>query len=280
MELKCKLALISTFQNIKNRIISVRLVTLSFMLCFVFDLYLKSFRENVQLMEIKANVMVLPFLQSQSYFMKIVFLGIVYFYSNVPFMEREQLWVFTRLGKKRWGRRNLSYIAGSAFVLTILLALISIIGVLPVGKFALSWDAAYKTLALTSGENMAFSINYHVMYNFSPLKLFVLTLLLDWMVITIFGILMYAVSLWGYRTLASIIAALIVFMPSIDKWVPVSLVYFSPVSWLNCENWRMGFDNSKPDLAYIFVAGIFLIFILGAICQIQVQKMEWKVIDE
>lgn len=280
MELKCKLALVNSFQNIKNRINSIRFVTLSFMLCFIFDLYLRNFRTNVQLMEMKANVMILPFLQSQNYFMKMVFLGIVYFYSDVPFMEREQIFMFMRLGKWRWGRRNLSYIVGSAFILTVLLALISIAEVLAVGEFALSWDAAYKTIALTSGENMSFSINYHIMHAFAPLTLFMLTLLLDWIVITIFGMLMYAISLFGYRTAASVIAALVVFIPSIDKWVPVSLVYFSPISWLNCENWRMGFDSTKPDLGYILVAGIFMIFILGIICQERVRRMEWKVVDE
>lgn len=280
MESKCKLALINAFQNIKNRMISIRFITLGFVLCFIFDLYLRDFRANVRLMEIKANVAVLPFLQSKNYFMKIVFLGIVYFYSNVPFMEREQLFVLARLGKKRWGRRNLSYIVGSGLVLTLLLAVISIVGVLPVGRFSLSWDAAYKTLALTSGENMSFFINYHIMRNFAPLPLFMLVLLLDWMVITIFGMFMYAVSLLGHRTAACIAGMLLVFFPSIDKWVPVSLAYFSPISWLDCENWRMGFDGTKPDIVYILVAGMFFIFILTVICQAGIRRLEWKAADE
>lgn len=280
MKSKCKLALINTVQNIKNRMISIRFVTLGLVLCFIFDLYLRDFRANVRLMEIKANVAVLPFLQSKNYFMKIVFLGIVYFYSNVPFMEREQLFVLARLGKKQWGRRNLSYIVGSGLILTLLLALISIMGVLPVGRISLSWDAAYKTLALTAGENMSFFINYHIMKNFEPLPLFMLILLLDWMVITIFGMFMYAVSLLGYRTIACIAGMLLVFFPSIDKWVPVSLAYFSPISWLDCENWRMGFDTTKPDIVYILVAGMFSIFILTVICQAGIRRVEWKAADE
>ena len=280
MRVNWRLVFINTFQNIRNRIISVRFITLFFMLCFIFDLYLGDFRANVRLMEMKANVAILPFLQTKDYFLKMVFLGIVYFYSNVPFMEREQLLVLTRLGKLRWGRRNFSYIAGSGLILTLLLAAISIVEVLPVGTVSLSWDAAYKTLALTSGENMSFFIDYHIMRAFAPLPLLALTLLLDWMVITILGMLMYAVSLFGYRTAASIVGVLLVFLPSIDIWVPTSLVYFSPVSWLDCENWRMGFDSTKPDLVYILVAGMLLIFILTVICQARMRRMEWKVIDE
>lgn len=280
MGIKNKISIINSFQNIRNRIISIRFFTLVFMMCFIFDLYLKDFRANVQIMGEKANVAILPFLQSNNYFMKLVFLGIIYFYSNVPFTEREQMFAFVRLGKQRWGRRNLSYIAGSAFILTVLLAIISIAGALPVGRFSLSWDAAYKTIALTSGEDMSFYISYHIMRNFEPLPLFMIIFFLDWMVIMIFGMLMYAVSLFGYRTAACVIGAVIVFLPSIEKWTFISLVYYSPISWLDCENWRIGLDSTKPDLVYIFVAGIFLIFILSTICQSRVRRMEWKVIDE
>ena len=273
-------ALVNSVQNIKNRLYSFRFFTVAFMLVFILDLYLGDFRNNIHTMGVRANMAVLPFLQTSNFFMKLVLLCVVYFYSDAPFMEKDQLFSLMRLGKVRWGRRNLSYIVGSAFVLSGLLTVLSILEILPVGKFSTTWDAAYKTLSLTGGDGLlGFAVEYQIMKNYSPAELMLLTFAVDGMVFAVVGMVMYALSLMGCRTLAAATGVLITFLPSIDNQISVSLVYFSPSSWLDCENWRVGYDNTIPDLAYILVALCFSIFLLGVLCQARVKHMEWKATD-
>ena len=273
-------ALVNSGQNIKNRLFSFRFFTLVFMLIFILDMFLGGFRDNVRLMEMRANVAVLPFLQSRDFFMKLVLLCVVYFYSDAPFMERDQLFALIRLGKGRWGRRNLAYIMGSAFLLAGLLMVLSVLEVLQVGTFSASWDPVYKTLALTEGNGlMDFAVDYQVMKDYSPVMLLLLVFVVDWLVFAMLGLVMYALSLMGYRTAAAAAGVLLTFLPSIDLMLPVSLVYFSPVSWVDCGNWRVGYDNGKPDLAYILVALCFVVFLLGIFCQARVRYMEWRATD-
>ena len=88
------------------------------------------------------------------------------------------------------------------------------------------------------------------------------------------------IGLYGYRILSCVIAILIVFLPSIDAWVGGILIYYSPLSWLDCSNWRIGYDNRKPDLPYMIVAIIFLNMLLLLFGQHYVKKMEWKTSDD
>lgn len=268
MERRCKPDFVSAIENLEHRMISFRFATLVIMLLLIFDIFLRGFRNNAELMGMNANIGVLPFLQSHNYFMKIVLLGVVYFYSNVPFMEREQLYVLARIGKRKWGRRNLSYIVGSSFFMTILLFVISVVEIVSVGKCSAEWDAVYKTLALTGGNReMMFGISYRIMEAYCPVQLLFGTLLLDWLIIMFLGLVMYVVSLYGYRTASCVLAVILVFLPSVSEWLTIdSLVYYSPVSWLDCDNWRIGFDNTKPDMAYMLIASLFLIFLLMLLC--------------
>ncbi|GHU41860.1 hypothetical protein FACS1894111_04830 [Clostridia bacterium] len=280
MEAKWSFAPKSAYYNIKTRLCSFRFLTVLLMLLAIFDMYLRDFRENAQMMELRANLAIFPFLQADGYFMKVLMLGVIYFYSNVPFREQNRLFALNRLGKPRWGRQNIAYIIGSGLILTLVLAVLSILLVLPVGTFSLSWDAVYKTLALTGGNRqLLFHINYHIMRAYPPAVLMSVSLLLDWIVISFVGMAMYTVSLFGSRTMSCVVGAVFAFLPSIGNWVPISL-YFSPTAWLDCDNWRIGADSTKPDLAYMIVLGLFLNFLLILLSQARVRKMEWRAMEE
>lgn len=280
MRLGIKQEIQNDIVNLRNRIGCFRFVTLLIILFFIMDILLGPFRADVRILAQHGNLAILPFLQTSDFYMKVLFLGIVYFYSNIPFMNREEMLCLSRLGKERWGRRNISYIIGSSVILTCSIFIISIVEIFSVSKISLSWDSVYKTLSLTGGQNLQFEIPYLIIKQYEPFILMSLILFLDVMVISLIGMFMYAVSLYGYRVLACIMALLIALLPSIDSWMGGRLIYYSPVSWLDCSNWRIGHDNLKPDLQYIVVAGIFLNVLLVIICQKRVKKMEWKTFDD
>lgn len=266
--------------NIVNKMWSVRFLTILIILFVFMDLYLSGFREDVKLMGENCNWGVLPFVQTSSYFMKLALLCIVYFYSNVPFMEKEELFFFIRLGRKKWGRRNLYYLIVSSLILTLCFVFISIIQILPVSHLSATWGEVYKTFALTGGQNLQFAVPYGVIDTYPPLVLMLITIGIDWLAFLFIGLLMYVVSLAGHRLVSCIIAAIAVFLPLLDARMGGTLVYYSPLSWVDCGNWRIGFNNNKPDLPYIYVALIFLDFILSIISQYQVRRMEWNTQDD
>lgn len=271
-----KQMLINNGRNFINRIYGIRFFTFLLMLIFFMDKYTSGFRMDVGLLGESCSPVVLPFLQTSGYYMKLVLLNVVYFYTNVPFMEKEELFYIMRLGKKRWGRRNLFYLFCSSLFLTLCFFLISCIQAAPVGAISFSWGSVYKTLALTGGQNLFFQIPYPIIKAYTPALLMTIIFLLDWLAVLFLGLLMYMISLCGFRILASITAILVVFLPSANRWLGGILLYYSPLDWLDCTKWRIGYDNSRPDLPYIFTTLIFLNLLLLLASQHLVQKMEWK----
>lgn len=263
-------------RNLWARMKGRRMIAFLLLTFFFMDIYMSPFREIVRIMGEKCNIVVLPFLQTKDFFMKKMFLVVVYFFSNVPFMEKTELFYLGRLGKERWGKRNIFYIAISSVFLTLILFIISVAEVWSVAKVSLSWDAVMKTVALTKIESMKFAIQYEIMDAYQPMELLIHILVLDWLVITMIGLLMYTISLFYKRILATVIAVVLVFLPSIDVWLGGCLVYFSPLSWLDCSNWRIGFDNAKPDYLYMLVASIFVNVLLVVLARWQTRRMEWK----
>ncbi|MDO4261875.1 MAG: hypothetical protein Q4C82_07335 [Eubacteriales bacterium] len=280
MELQVRQAFGANMKNLQNRICSARFLTFFLMLILFMDMYLSGFRDDVRFMGESCGMAVLPFLQTSDYFMKLVLLSAVYFYSNVPFVEKEELFFLIRLGRQRWGRRNLWYLAGSAMLLTLCLLIISWIQILPVSRVSLSWDGVYKTLALTGGRYTRFGVPYGILQEFSPAELMGFTLCIDWLALLFLGLLMYVISLSGYRILACAAAAIMVFLPMLDARIGGTLLYYSPLSWMDCANWRVGFDNTKPDIPYMLVALLSLNLLLLLAGQYQARRMEWNMKNE
>lgn len=263
-------------QTLLQRMCSMRMITFIIMLFFFMDLFLAAYRENVRMLGEQANIFVLPFLQTSKSFMKFAFLGVVYFYSNVPFMEKAELFYLGKLGKIRWSLRNIYYIVMSAFIISGIFWIVSFLEVFTVSRVSPVWGSVLKTLSLTQGQSLFFQIPYGVMKEYSPMELFGIIFILNWLVIMFLGLLMYVISLYGHKFLAGIIAIVIAFMPSVDILLGNMLVYYSPVSWLACNNWRIGYDPEKPGLSYIVVALLFLNFLLIVYGQKKAGQMEWR----
>lgn len=266
--------------NLISRIKSIRYVSFAIIVVFFMDILMGTFTENIMIIGQKGNIMVFPFFQTSGYYLRVIFLGITYVYSDVPFMERQEQFYFYRLGKKRWGRRNLFYLMCSSFVITLLVILISLIKMKSWGYFSSEWGNAYKTLSLTGGVGMSFAVPYDVMQAYSPLMLATIILLLNWLVTLFVALVMYVISLYGLRGMAGIAGMFVVLLATISTWFHEAFVYFSPISWLDCSNWRVGYDTSKPDLIYIFVAIIFLDILLILICQDKVERIDWRNRDD
>ena len=205
-------------------------------------------------------------------------LSVIYFYSNVPFMERTEQYYFLRFGRTRFCCRNLLYIVISGFALSFSLWGISILDMITCVSFNNKWDIISRTLALTNAGNeigILFSVPYKPIERFLPIQLCGYSLIATAFCIALIGMIMYVLCLLFHKSVAVIITGVVVMLPDIMKEFRLFPTYLSPVSWMGCDTWRYGYDVSKPDLAYIFVCYIFLIFIFGAICLFLNKKIEF-----
>lgn len=113
----------SKIQNLYCRMKSMRFLTLLIIWGFMVDDMLRLYRNLAMELNVKDSFAILPFIQNDDFFMKVVLLSVLCFYSNAPFMERNELYFVQRIGKKRWGSRNIFYIFGSSILLAVILVL-------------------------------------------------------------------------------------------------------------------------------------------------------------
>ena len=92
-----------------HRICSLRSVTLLVAWICMLDITLGAFRDEAAALGVKDTFVVLPFVQTDMYFSKVILLGVLCFYSNAPFMEKGEMYAVLRTGRNRWGRRNIRY---------------------------------------------------------------------------------------------------------------------------------------------------------------------------
>lgn len=226
---------------------------------------------------IRDSIVILPFLQTNNYFMKIIRLAALCFYSNAPFMEREEMLPLQRLGRSRWGRKNILYLLWSSLFLTLLLNVITMLAVLPVASFANSWGSVLRTLSVDgSAFGGMFVVDSAILNQFSPIQVFAIQFLLDFAAFYVLGLMLYVIGLFTYRIVGYIVAIAVLFLPSVIGWVQFAGIYFSPFSWIEMTNWRMGYDLSKPNFLYMAAGFCLMVILLIAAGQLRVTKAEWK----
>lgn len=273
----------SIIAQTKKKFFSIKTLVLLVIWIFMTDICVSGFRETVSDLGKRDVAVVLPFLQNSFYFIKTILLGAICFFSDVPFMQQEERYAVVRMGRKKWGWRNIVVIMICGFLLSVLLFFISVVEILPIAGWYGEWGSVYRTFAaVPQAAGADFIINYALIYNYSPLELAFHIIMIDALAFAFMGVTLYALSLYMSRNLAYAIMAGFVFLPSvISKFVWYdSLHYFSPFSWMQTIYWRVGNNAKNPDMVYIYTGYFLLIFIGVIVAQSRVQKIEWKATED
>ncbi len=267
----------SNVSNLLVRLKSLRFVTLLVIWALIIDDFLILYRSFMTGVGLRDSFVILPFLQTNDYFMKVIRLASLCFFSNAPFMDRSEMYILQRLGKIRWGWRNLTYLFAGSVILTVCLNVLTILLNLPAESLSGEWGEALRTLAVNS-EAIGGSIivDSAILNQFSPVQLFSIQFLVDMIAFYLLGLLLYVLSLFVNRVIAYIIVIAVLFLPSVVGWVNFAGVYFSPFSWIDMGNWRIGYDLSKPDFVYMFVGYILLCMVLMVIGQYRIKRIDWE----
>ena len=272
----------SMMVQLKKRIFSIKMIVLLVIWIFMMDISLSGFRSSAMTLGEKDVAVVLPFLQNGFYFMKTILLGALCFYSDVPFMQQDEMYYIARMGRGRWGLRNIVVILLNSFLLSLSLFAISVLGILPVARFSGGWGSIYKTfsaLPQTMGNNL--QINYAIIYKYTPAELTIHIILIDTLAFAFMAMVLYAVSLCASRMAAYAIAVILVFMPSIiGKFPQYNLHGISPFSWMQTIYWRNGNNLNNPDMVYIYTGYLLLIFIFAVLAQNRIRKIDWKALED
>lgn len=269
----------NTIRSYLQRACSIQSLTLLLIWLCMLDLDLQGYRQQATAYGVKDTFAILPFLQGDGYFLKIMLLGVLCFFSNAPFMNRSEMYVILRVGRKRWGERNIGYIFVCSIALSLILAVMSILLILPVTDFSVQWGKLYKTLAV-HGNMIGFPILNEMMSLYTPLVLMGVIFVLDALAFAVIGMMLYTLSLYMNRIMTYLLTIIVVFLPTIEHNIKWSIVYFSPFSWINPGKWRYGTMLDQPDFTYMITAYLLMLFLLVIAAQHKISTVEWHEKEE
>lgn len=253
---------------------NVRLLVLALIWLVSMDTSMGQFRNVARELNGRGNFVILPFLQNNSYFQKMMLSAVVCFYSNAPFMDRHALYQVHRIGKRRWGLFNHIYLLVSSAALSILLFVLSVLLSGGFVTFTDEWGSLYQTFANGAYATPGISVSSSILQKYHPFQLLAMILAIDMLAFSVIGMFVYTLSLFVSREAACFLALVAVFITTLDEWFPIYL--FSPLSWLKYSSWRKFYEPNRPDTVYIFTMYLLLLLIGSYFSQRKLAKMDWK----
>jgi hypothetical protein len=213
----------------------------------------------------------------------------MYFYSDVPFIQRNAMYHIIRCGRIKWGIIQIESIMISSFVFNMVSFIISVSAMIPYVAFETGWGKILYTLSRTDARKIyeiALYVPYNSLREYSPLQLMLLTLLLLWLAGSCLGLMMFAVSLWAGKTVAVLLASLWCILPIIlddfiSIWKPL-FTHLSPLSWVRIlDIGSMKYNTPVlPTLSYILIAYTVLCIIFGWAALTKLKSVDLKWSDE
>lgn len=223
---------------------------------------------------LKDSFAILPHVQNDFYFNKIMLLGGMIFFADIPFMSGEELYVVLKIGKEKWSQINCCYIVLSGVLLSTLLTVLSLLTILPAISLKNEWGTLYQTFAF-SGTAGCVIINASAMSYYSPYALMLNIFLIDALTFAFMGMLLYTLSLFVSKIWSYVIVVVLIFLQSVFGKMGLVLDNFLPFSWISASHWRFGYDRRRPDLIYIYTAFCMLLFLLAVISEWKIIRMDW-----
>ena len=237
------------------------------------------------MMDMYTNPLVFPFYSSDPVKQLILFSGIIFLFSDAPFINQNQPYVMIRSRRLPWVLGQILYIMIASAVYYLVLMCVSVIVLLPDATFATNgWGKIINTLAQTNaGEqiNLPFGIGEKITTFYSPVEAFLLSFLLNWGVAVSIGLLIFLISMKISKMIGLLSAAVVLFLDLlVVNALPVKSYYFSPVTLSRLEALDVAGVSAAPNITYALAfLGVCVAF-LSALLIISVRKQSIEIMTE
>ncbi len=258
-----------TAQNFRKWQTDYRLWTIAVLMVIMTLIYVDDVKKLADFLNEDVPVWIFPFMYSQFYAKTVYTLPIILIFCNAPFVDRNQIFVMTRIPRTRWLCGQILYIIAASGVYYLFLLLVSILLTVFYGGFSLEWgDAltkeAYSTVSINIDLHY-FSVSRLVVENFTPLLAVFYTFILSWLCAAFLGLLILAINLLTNSRIWGITASSVFVVLSVSAAKRGFLLPFSPVSWITLKCIDVGGLTKNPSITNVLSAYAILIAVLIAV---------------
>lgn len=236
------------------------------MLCILMVIFISDLIEGVyevaRMWGYAVTPWIFPFIDGQPYMRVLIYFGIILLFCNAPFVDRNQLFVILRCGRKKYAIGQIFAIA----VMTIFYFLI--LAVVPVAlhpsdtRFSLVWGDVLFTAANTDAMYQLGEYSFvsnRIIEHLEPLGAMGLSFLLHTLTGILLGMLIYFCNVWfaGTKWPGAALAGLFVVL---DPLLRYDYARFSPVSW-----GRLGYIDFLENGSWISLKEVVVYLVLSII---------------
>lgn len=267
-----------------QRILNRKNVLLVVLVFFLISIYLAPVKRFSVIANESVTPWILPFLLTDTNFLILFMVAVIYYFSNVPFTNGWTGYYLLRSGKERWIKEQIAYIVVSGFVIALISTVLTLISLLPRLKMERGWGKVLFTLAQTDANKkcgLFWKISAQYISKHTPFEAMLMCILIMALGITFLGLIMFEFSLFRPRFLSVSIATAVV----LYSYLPVTmgdimqkqLSMISPIAWMRIADFNVTRYGNKiaPNVPYVICAYILLISILICLIRIRIRKADF-----
>ncbi|UUX33609.1 hypothetical protein [Fundicoccus culcitae] len=242
--------------NIKKWRSSLRIIMIGILLVIFIHANLTNLIDFLNSVDIPITPWVFPFLLEWRSQKLLLFLPLIFLFSDAPFIDKNQLYVVLRAGRLSWASGQILYILFASFIYFFIIIILTILMLIPNVTFDLQWGDAITTLSKTNaGDNFGVIIPFkrHILDYFSPLQAMFYSYLLSSLIGSILGMLMFVINVVSKKSVLGIIITSSMVLFDVIIWSRGLLLWFSPVSWATLSAIRIDGARGLPNFTQIMV---------------------------
>ncbi len=271
-----------SFELTKHKLLSSRFRSLCLIYAVFVWVNMSSIRSFIEATNYPVSIYIYPIMLIHIKFRTIISFCCVYLFSDVPFLQYSKMYSLIRMGRIKWALAQILSIFETAFLFCLYMCIVPVVLCIPNVEFTGEWGKIIHTLSLTN-MSQVYAINiyvpYEVLVRLKPMEAMFLAVGLSTLLISFFGVFMFAVSLVFKRNIA-IVAASVVIGWSVAVYNIYKLLFpYAPVLWLDISQIGQLFYGMKrfPDLRYILLSFLLMISVsaLAAMWAIRSRDLEW-----
>ncbi len=189
------------------------------------------------------------------------YFGVVLLFCNAPFTDEQQIFVLSRIGRKKWFCGQILYIFCANIIYFLWMFLISVIVFLPWLGMTTKWGSVLINLA---HNNSIAGVVMHeeVIMNFNPITACLITFIMNVIVGFIIGLIIFAINMVGNRVFGAATAiGIIVFSDLITILHMPKLCVTSLIHW----TYPYIFLRESDSVPITYIVIMELVLIVGLI---------------